>query len=238
MAPVRLSITGENQLTAINLQEAWVQDIGKRIARLRFVADDRKIYTCTAFLVAPQLLLTNQHCIAGDTELESALVDFDYDSAIAETLFTRLKTLVANDYDLDYSIVELLDTVDRTPLSLDEAAAIADQDLLIIQHPGGQPKQVSVQDCKVGLQQVKGRGDVQSDFEHLCDTQTGSSGSPVIDRQHRLVVGLHHLGFEEDNNNLHNRAVHIGMILDDLDEALRARITGENSDNENADEDQ
>lgn len=235
MAPSRLSITGENQLVPITRHAAWVQNLGKSIARLRFVADDGEIYSCTAFLVSPNLMLTNQHCIAGRTELESALVDFDFDSKIAETFDTRLSTIVASDYELDYSLVELVNVVDRTPLTFDESTAKTGQELLIIQHPGGEPKQVSVDDCAVGEQSVKGRSDEQSDFEHLCDTETGSSGSPVIDWNSRSVVGLHHLGFEEDNNNLLNRAVHITLILNDLD-GLRARIMGPAPENEVPDE--
>ncbi len=226
-APVRLSITGDNQLTPIDLQDAWVRESGTSIARLRFTADDREIYTCTAFLLAPRLMLTNQHCIAGTTELESALVDFDYDSKIAETVFTRLSAIVATDHGLDYSVVELKDAIDRPPLVIDATPAQADQELLIIQHPGGEPKQVSVEDCVVGQTPVPGRGDVPSDFEHLCDTQTGSSGAPVIDRQNRKVVGLHHLGFDEENDTLLNRAVHIGLILEDFDDGLRDAISGD-----------
>jgi len=238
IAPIMLSITGEGNLTPIGSMPDWVQDMGKSIARLRFVADDRKIYTCTAFLITTDLLLTNQHCIAGTTELESAIVDFDYDTVIADTVFTRLSILTASNYDLDYSIVEMRDTVDRQPLAFDPDVAANDDQLLIIQHPLGEPKQVSVQDCLVSSSPVTGRGDsnTKTDFEHSCDTLKGSSGAPVVDRQQQLVVGLHHLGFEEGNSALLNRAVHISTILDDLDDDVRKKILTEENDNEECDE--
>jgi hypothetical protein len=222
--PIRLSITGDDQLTPIGSHMNWVQELGSSVARLRFIGDDRNIYSCTAFLIGPNLLLTNQHCIASEEERASALVDFDYDTKISDTLFTRLSELVATNNALDYSIVRLSDSIDRAPLEFDSCAATGDDELLIIQHPGGQPKQVSVDDCVVGQDKVDGRVQPNTDFEHLCDTQTGSSGAPVLNRESKKVVGLHHLGFDEDTNELFNRAVHIDLIAADLSEDVRQRV--------------
>ena len=225
--PIRLSITGDDQLTPIGSHINWVQELGASVARLRFIGDDRKIYSCTAFLVGPSLLLTNQHCIASEEERASALVDFDYDTKVSDTVFTRLSELVATDNALDYSIVSLSDSIDRTPLEFDSSATTGDDELLIIQHPGGQPKQVSLDDCLVGQDKVDGRVQPNTDFEHLCDTQTGSSGAPVLNRDSKKVVGLHHLGFDEDTDELFNRAVHIDLIAADLSEDVRQRVFGD-----------
>jgi hypothetical protein len=222
--PIRLSTTGDDQLTPIGSHIDWVLELGSSVARLRFIGDDRNIYSCTAFLIGPDMLLTNQHCIASEEERASALVDFDYDTKISDTMFTRLSELVATNNALDYSIVQLSGSVDRAPLEFDDSAAISDDKLLIIQHPGGQPKQVSLDDCVVGQEKVDGRIQANTDFEHLCDTQTGSSGAPVLNRESQKVVGLHHLGFDEDTNELFNRAVHIDLIAADLSEDVRQRI--------------
>jgi V8-like Glu-specific endopeptidase len=171
-------------------------------------------------MLAPGLMITNQHCISSQSELESALVDFDYDSETSDTLFTRLSQLVVSNHDLDYSIVKLSETIERPPLRFAGTPIATGDKLIVIQHPGGEPKQVSVEDCAVGTPFVMGRTLSDTDFEHLCDTQTGSSGSPVIDNERHLVVGLHHLGFEEDNNNLLNRAVHIDRIQADIETRL------------------
>lgn len=224
--PIRLSITGDDQLTPIGTHIDWVQELGSSVARIRFIGDDRRIYSCTGFLVGPNLLLTNQHCIASEEERASALVDFDYDTKLSDTVFTRLSELVATDSALDYSIVSLSDSIDRAPLEFDGCSATGDDKLLIIQHPGGQPKQVSLDDCLVGQGKVEGRVQPDTDFEHLCDTQTGSSGAPVLDRNSKKVVGLHHLGFDKDTDELFNRAVHIDLISADLSDDVRQRVFG------------
>lgn len=224
--PIRLSITGDDQLTPIGSHIDWVRELGSSVARLRFIGDDRRIYTCTAFLIGPGLLLTNQHCIASEEERASALVDFDYDTKVSDTVFTRLSELLATNSVFDYSIVRLSDAIDRAPLEFDDTAAAGDDELLVIQHPGGQPKQVSLEDCVVGQDEVDGRVQPNTDFEHLCDTQTGSSGAPVLNRDSKKVVGLHHLGFDADTNELFNRAVHIGLIEADLSDDVRQRVFG------------
>jgi V8-like Glu-specific endopeptidase len=58
------------------------------------------------------------------------------------------------------------------------------------------------------------RPEVLTDFGHSCDTIQGSSGSPVLDSNHR-VVGLHHWGFDDygpDAWKRTNRAVRMAEI--------------------------
>ena len=221
---VPVSITFPNQLATIVGQEDWIVELGRSVARLRFVGDDGGVFVCTAFLVTPDLMLTNQHCIATDSEMLSALVDFDFDEegTIGSTL--RLRELLDTDHGLDYSVVRLDRCVGRLPLRLESTNPPDDEQLLIVQHPGGEPKQVSIADCTVDGPLVPGRAGDDTDFGHQCDTRGGSSGSPVFDFETRRVVGLHHLGINPASGDLFNRAVHIDQVLADLDAALRAEI--------------
>ena len=223
-SPRRLTIVGDNELASVTVHAAWIQAIGDSIAKLSFKAPDQKIYTCTGFLVTAELLLTNEHCISGPVELNSAIVEFDYDTAAADVDFTRLTDIVACDIGLDYSLVRLARVMERQPLSFDPVAAQTDDKLIIIQHPGGVPQQVSLENCNIKNDDVIGQGGEHTDFEHRCDTETGSSGAPVLHRDRRTVVGLHHLGFEEDSENLLNRGVHTNHILEDLGSDLREHI--------------
>lgn len=221
---VRQAITPPDDLEKWERQtdpsrKAW----GKSVARIRFISDDDgEPYVCTGFLVSPDVIMTNHHCIKSQREARSANVDFDYDFDSAPTETVRGKELLVPDSDptLDFALVRLRKPVDgtiRVPFKLTSELPQPGKQLLIIQHPGGEPKQISVTDCKAEIIGVRGLGEAPVDFTHACDTKEGSSGSAVIDPAGN-VLGLHHLGFKEDDPNpdrptLLNRAVLMRDIL-------------------------
>ena len=49
-------------------------------------------------------------------------------------------------------------------------------------------------------------------MKHMCDTESGSSGAPVLDRATGHVVGLHWGGVYDEFNYM----IAAGMIVDDL----------------------
>jgi hypothetical protein len=216
------SITPPNQLESIINQSNSIKTLGKSIGRLRFIGDDGGSYVCTAFLISRDLMITNNHCIRSDSEMRSALIDFDYDDVGSPQTGLRLKELISVDpacnVELDFSILRLANPVptDRGFLQLIAAKPSQDEALLIIEHPGGEPKQISRQDCVVTNPSVVGVSPQFTDFGHKCDTKGGSSGSPVIDTnaQDPKVIGLHHIGFDTGSQLLVNRAVRIGAIID------------------------
>jgi hypothetical protein len=220
-----LSITGDrNDLASISIQghDPWIVDRGRSVARVRYVGDNGASYSCTAFLVTRDLMLTNQHCIATASEMDSALVDFDFDAQAAKKRTFRLRELLQTNFALDYALVRLKKPVDRVPLRLDSTHPPDHEQLLIIQHPNGEPKQISLRDCRVDGTPVNGRADPGTDFGHQCDTMTGSSGSPVFRFGTKTVVGLHHLGY--DVQTVFNRAVHVDRVLADLSPVHRAEV--------------
>jgi hypothetical protein len=92
-------------------------------------------------------------------------------------------------------------------------AAISEE-LAIIQHPGGNEKQISFINCTVMALPVDGRAN-ETDFSHTCDTAGGSSGSPVFNAN-GVLVGLHHYGFNDGQIEewTENRAVRMSGITD------------------------
>lgn len=206
------SITDPNGLAPIGVFSEPIRNLGISVSKLKFIGDDGPIYNCTGFLIGADLLLTNQHCISSESERRSAIVLFDYDSKISETTVVRLKAIVISSHELDYSLVQLDRQMTRLPLELDNGPVEAGTDLIVIQHPGGEPKQVSIQDCAVADSSVVGRGEAETDFSHTCDTLGGSSGSPVFSAASLKVIGLHHLGFEESDLVLKNRAVRMDQV--------------------------
>jgi len=219
------SITGRNDLTPViklGTSSAIYKAAGA-VAKLSFVAADGPA-TCTGFLVRDSLLVTNEHCVRTQDECNTAVATFGYqeDASGAVTAGERVacRKWIKSIYGLDVSVLQL----DGTPaqrwgrLEFAPRALVQDEALIIIQHPSGQPKQVSQVDCKVSTPQAPGREDT-SDFGHLCDTMGGSSGSPVLDSSLK-VVGLHHFGFTTDRWSKENRAVRIQLIEPALRDVL------------------
>jgi hypothetical protein len=202
-----------------------VQGLGKSTARIRFIGDNGGRYVCTGFLVSSDLLMTNEHCFSSSEEALSALVDFDFDTAgsscdahgICKTV--RVSKLLWNNFTLDNALVRL-STVPNgraaVPLATTDSRILG-QDLIIIHHPDGQSKKVSLINCQVANKDfVEGRGGEKHDFSHLCNTVGGSSGSAVWDRKSHQVIGIHHFGFTPGAAKPSNQGVDMGAILDDI----------------------
>jgi hypothetical protein len=102
--------------------------------------------------------------------------------------------LITTSAPFDMSLMTLAGRPSATygflPLSSREPAL--DEALYLPQHPQGALKKVSVIGCRVSTPKTDGLAP-GSDFGHQCDTEPGSSGSPVLDLTNQ-VVGLHHLG--------------------------------------------
>jgi trypsin-like peptidase len=213
------SITFPDQRESIVSQQQDIRELGKATARLRFIGDNGKRYVCSGFLISADLFITNQHCPETESEWRSSLVDFDYDLPSAKPTTLRFAQQVAVNRNLDVAIYRLASKLtDRRPLKLSAEAPIEDAALLIIEHPGGEPKQVSITDCRVQGADLEGVSTSKTDFGHLCDTLGGSSGAGVMDLRSKQVVGLHHLGFIETRDQPVNRAVKMGLILNWLAE--------------------
>jgi hypothetical protein len=217
--PTEIRSITVDKLKPIYDETPVIQTWGRSVARLLFVADsDGQQYLCTGFLVARDLFMTNNHCIQSPSEMSSGLAQFDYDRANATPVTLRFKQILETNVDLDFTLLRLSTTLDRTPFTFDTTVN-EPRDMVIIQHPAGRPKQVSVANCKVMGAQVAGVSTKLTDFGHGCDTMGGSSGSPVLDYRTGQVLGLHHLGFNVTQKPV-NRAVRIQEILDFLQKKL------------------
>ncbi|MDP9172114.1 MAG: serine protease, partial [Acidobacteriota bacterium] len=156
----------------------------------------------TGFLVSPDLVLTNQHVIPNRQMLDSVVMRFDYAKttngpASQGRVFPVRQDLYRSSPDdqLDYALVRLnarpLDALikqekHRGCLMLSARTVVDRERVNIIQHPGGRPMQVVLtQNYVVSI------GDRR--LQYVADTMEGSSGSPVFDRNWR-VVAIHHSG--------------------------------------------
>jgi hypothetical protein len=180
--------------------------------------------SCTGFLVGSDLMLTNQHCIANNSDARQSWVEFGVDSTAASPTSFRIIKLIASDPQLDYSLVRISGNASSTFGRLYLGAGIARNnttnsqtiDLWIVQHPKGGLKKVAFPpNCSLRSPLLSGVDGVKSDFGTTCDTRTGSSGAPVMDVKTALVLGLHHWDVDPritKPEEQENQAVHIDLI--------------------------
>ena len=188
------------------------------VAKLTYFDGDFK--SCTGFLIGRNRMMTNHHCISRQEVCETAMAIFGFQEdeqgnvQIGEQY--ACENVVKQDYNHDYAVLELRnDPGDEwgslefttTPLTIG-------QGIYIVQHPDGGPKQISKTNCRVLDVEVDGRA-ANTDFTHECDTLGGSSGSPVMTVDHK-VIGLHHYGINQETYWDRNRAVRSQLILEHL----------------------
>lgn len=153
----------------------------------------------TGFMVSPQLLLTNHHVLP-TREVAYGQVEFNYQDGIdgqplpSVTFTLNPDAFFLTDKSLDYALVAVqteshsavLNQFGWHRLIEDEGKVIIGEYVSIIQHPGGEPKQVALRENQLV--------DVLPEFLHYqTDTAVGSSGSPVFNDQWE-VVAVHHSG--------------------------------------------
>lgn len=210
---VAQSVCGTNDLTDVVCSAASnPTEYGLRqpVARLLYTSGGSQ-YVCTTWRVTSgNFMITNEHCIPNQAVLNTAVVRFNYQRASCggganeNYLEVRGGTLLMTNPTYDVSLFTL--HPDDFPhvrpygyLELDTRVPAASETILIPQHPAGQPKKFGInssQDggrCTINAASLTGYA-ADSDFGYTCDTQGGSSGSPIIALSSLKVIGLHHLG--------------------------------------------
>ena len=150
----------------------------------------------TGTMVSPQLMLTNHHVLPDAAVAGHSQIQFDYQDGIdgqplpvAQFGLDPDRFFIA-DQALDFALVAVradaaqLARFGHNRLMGAEGKAIVGDYATIIQHPGGEKKQIALRENRVV--------DVLEAFLHYeTDTEPGSSGSPVFNDQWE-VVALHH----------------------------------------------
>jgi lysyl endopeptidase len=177
----------------------------KSIARL--LIDGTEL--CTGWRVGAQnRMLTNNHCFDNSDAAYDTEVWFNYQCArcggydvFKPTKVWGDKVLATNQtYDYTLFTVENFALVQKFGhLTLDTARPARNQQLYVPQHPAGDPTRIAgakgerAGNCAVVDNAYDGYA-ADSDVSYFCDTEGGSSGSPVISRKTNKVVALHHFG--------------------------------------------
>ncbi|MFM7203433.1 MAG: trypsin-like serine peptidase [Myxococcota bacterium] len=174
---------------------------------------------CTAFLISEDLMMTNHHCMSSQSGCTQSKAQFNYEldtngNPLPTDEYRCTELLTANE-PLDYAVFRVANSPGLTYgwFSLDARVPTGEQGS-IIQHPNGRRKRAAVApNCR--LLDIADGNDNNTDFRHQCDTEGGSSGSPVLDANFN-VVGLHHFGgATRAGGNSANQAVRMDLIVQD-----------------------
>jgi len=186
----------------------------------------------TGFLVAPSIVMTNNHVITNSTDAQNAVLQFNYQDnydgtaqIVDEWILDPARVFYTN-VNLDFTIVAVktkrIDPLNNTitagskwgflPLpgsSLSSQFQKGKTALNIIQHPAGRKKEVCLHNNILDTVYT-------NKIKYVTDTQEGSSGSPVFTNSWDLVA-LHHAGGDMvDNVWLNNEGIRADTIVTDL----------------------
>ena len=197
------------------------------VARLLLIQDGLPAW-CTGFMIADNVLMTNHHCVRSQAECGDLKVQFNYyvTEAGNKAEISQFNCVGFNVHhaseELDYALIQLAGSpgtkFGMVEFNHETYDTMSDppkgSDIIVIQHPAGKPKRIARLNCLIDDIPVDAKRP-ESDFAHSCDTEGGSSGSPVFDTTGKLV-GLHHYGFGEGGVWSRNRATTIANIAADL----------------------
>jgi endonuclease G len=189
----------------------------------------------TGFLVSPSLLLTNNHVLEDGDSARYSVAQFNYENDInlyplpVKTFSLEPDLFFETDKELDFTLVAVkhhskdgVMLTDFGYLQLIPATGKINtaEYVSIIQHPEGAPKAIAVRENQV-------IGGTEGYLHYVTDTQPGSSGSPVLSDDWK-VVALHHAGVPDPNDStryIANEGIRVSAIL----ESLTNRKAGMNS---------
>lgn len=174
----------------------------------------------TAFLVAPDLVLTNAHVMRDVPVLEQGGVRFNL-GLQAKPQWRYFAEQVAHSpvEELDFALVRLDAPVAGAPATLSTESAYPQQPANILQYPG----------VAGGLMQVALRYNtiVRVDptrLYYVTDTEHGSSGSPVFNDDW-CVIGLHRAGMVDEAQRPVKNA-NQGVPIMAIEPLIRPYLTG------------
>ena len=217
--------------------EPTIYQRGHAVARLLIQGTS----ACTGWLVGDAGdLITNNHCISTANDASNTDYEFDAEGSCSQncaswfacpgTVAATSGSLTKTSSPLDYSLIRLSGNPQSTYgyLQMRNAGATVNERIYIPGHPAGWGKRFAVAStaasdqsglCEVASLSAPACSGGANDVGYPCDTQGGSSGSPVLGYSDHAVVALHHCG------TCDNRGVPIQAVIADLGASLPPNST-------------
>ena len=186
-------------------------------------------YVCTGWLASAQNhFVTNEHCVTSADEALNTDFDFGYEDSACNTndasIALRISgsTFIQDSAALDYALVHFPNDDPAATygyLEIDNRDAVVGEEIYIPQHPGGRARELGIESsdfgdsggiCHVNTFAPGCSSSAYQDVGYQCDTEGGSSGSPVLARSSHKVIALHHCA------NCPNRGVPIDLVCAEI----------------------
>jgi V8-like Glu-specific endopeptidase len=201
-------------LLTSEIQAAKMTESVNVCSDVRF-ANELTIESCTAFLIAPDLMATAGHCIQESIDCENKVIAFDVSESsqkadrykISNSNLYECQEIVAQSFNEsgDYSVFKLKKKTRRTPLKLRTSGEITAKDkVLMLGHPLGQPLKMSPAVTPTDLTNP-------ILFKAPLNSFVGNSGSPVINAKTLKVEGILVNGAED-------------FLLDEINKCYRFQV--------------
>lgn len=163
-----------------------VRSWGAGVVHMATVTATGYLMPCTAFFVGPHTLVTAFHCVGSPQDADAAIVYL----GDLEIRAPRVKLLIAQG-DLDFSIIHVTTDPPSTVLAVGDDV---EGPLVLWQHPDRATRKISLVGCVTERIQGVRAG-------HQCDTEGGTSGSPVQSRTSGSVIAVHTLGCTQSSGS-------------------------------------
>ena len=159
------------------------------------------------------LLTTNYHVIAPKTVEQNPIISIEiYNGKVFDLNLSSYQNYIQYWSTLDVTIIninnlkELCNCVLFLEIDLNYKKGYQvyyNKDVIILEYPFGK----SVEYCPGKITQI-----IDKEFKHICCTNSGASGSPIILASNLNVIGIHKAGIIAERNNL---GTFIGAVMDD-----------------------
>lgn len=178
----------------------------------------------SGFLTANNLLITNHHVIANAGQAAQAILQFNYQKSLQGLDLPVQEYKLAPDEGFvtssnnDWTAVRVQGNPNQLwgALLLEQVNPQIEEETIIIQHPGGGPKQIALYHNLITYVD-------QERVQYLTDTLPGSSGAPVFNSRWQLVALHHSGGWLREPGRQHdvyrNEGIHINVVINGLQAA-------------------
>lgn len=172
---------------------------------------------CTGFMVADDVLMTNQHCVRSASDVVGMKVYMKHEKGVSKANWAEVKCdeFIGNDYALDFALVKCQGAPGARygKVELDSNPTVEGEDVYVVHQ---NCDYYTDYDCDWSKKYSEGKVvDVQDEVGHNADTLGGSSGSPLFSANSNKVIAIHHAGYGNDGNGrgFKNYAVPMNKIV-------------------------